>query len=212
VHSSGLRRGNPGLQAGVKGVSATPGNAHQGRNRGNSPPPKVKIRYRQRCHTRGYVHQGRARHVPGHMRHIPATGIVVVFAAGLTLTACGQAATTTAPSPAPASASAIKAKAARAAAAVNAKATACSNRPHAGDIYVRQVIPGEPPAAQALGGGFVWDYSTSTCDSTTQLSMQTALGDPGTCTQVASVASNPGYDPDAAPPLRGVVAEAGPAC
>ena len=104
-----------------------------------------------------------------------------------------------------------KAKAARTA----DPATACGSRPNAsGDIYVWIKTPGVQPLAQQLGGEWVWNSATHTCQTSVQLMISSAPRTPGNCTQVGYVADNPGYDPNATPakPLKVVAGEIGPAC
>lgn len=164
---------------------------------------------------RGAHQTGRSRVIPV-VTYKQALATVAAIAGGLTVAACSQTGTTamsasSAPSSSPA---------AKAAATPNSHATAnaadtCDARPNAsGDIFVRMITPGQAPVAQALGGEWRWDYTTSTCDTSVQMMIATAPTGPGSCTQVGYASSNPGYNPDAtpAPPLKKVVASAGPAC
>jgi hypothetical protein len=76
------------------------------------------------------------------------------------------------------------------------------------------ITPGQPPEAQELGGEWRWDFTTNRCLTSVQFMIATAPVTDGNCTQVGYVADNPGYNVNAvsAPPLKNVVAEAGPAC
>lgn len=150
------------------------------------------------------------------MRHKPILMAAAIVAGGLTVAACSQTGTTAAPaSSAPSSSPAAKAAATPKAHATADAADSCDARPNAsGDIFVRMITPGQAPVAQQLGGEWRWDYTTSTCDTSVQMMIATAPTGPGSCTQVGYASSNPGYNPDAtpAPPLKKVVASAGPAC
>jgi hypothetical protein len=91
----------------------------------------------------------------------------------------------------------------------------CERRPDAsGDILVRITTNGQPAATQQLGGAWIWNTRTHACDTPVQAVISTASGNAGNCTQVAYVASNPGYQlrVSPAPPLKKVVAARGPAC
>lgn len=92
---------------------------------------------------------------------------------------------------------------------------ACDKRGFAsGDIYVRMLSPGIQWTAQELGGEWVWNVSLDKCLTSVQMTIATAPGSAGNCTQVGYAANNPGYDPNAAvaAPLMHVAAQAGPAC
>ena len=91
----------------------------------------------------------------------------------------------------------------------------CEKRGFAsGDIYVRMIEQGQAPVAQELGGEWVWNATLNKCLTSVQMMIATAPQVTGACTQVGYVADNPGYDVNAAsaPPLRNMVAQAGPAC
>jgi hypothetical protein len=91
----------------------------------------------------------------------------------------------------------------------------CGARPpSSGDIFVRMISPDQQPAAQRLGGEWVWNNTTNTCDTSVQMMIATAPKGPGFCTQAALASDNPGYNADAspAPPLKKVVASTGAAC
>jgi hypothetical protein len=68
--------------------------------------------------------------------------------------------------------------------------------------------------AQEIGGGWDWNVIAKKCMTSTQMIIAGAPTEAGNCTQVALASSNPGYNPDAtpAPPLKHVIAEAGPGC
>jgi hypothetical protein len=91
----------------------------------------------------------------------------------------------------------------------------CEARPDSsGDLLVRITTNGQPAATQQLGGAWVWDAKTSTCNSAVDAAISTASGNAGDCTEVAYAASNPGYKltVSPAPKLKKVVASKGPAC
>ncbi len=95
---------------------------------------------------------------------------------------------------------------------------ACYKRPvaplAAGGIFVRMLVPTLGWQAQELGGGWIWNVTARKCMTSVQMMIAGAPTEAGNCTQVAYVASNPRYDPDATPakPLKKVIAEAGPGC
>ena len=134
-------------------------------------------------------------------------GLTAVAAAAV-LTGCGgpsgPSRTTTAdrpPSPTPSAAASTRAE--------------CEGRPDAsGDILVRVTTNGQPAVTQQLGGAWTWNTRTHRCDTPVQAVLSTASGNAGSCTQVAYVATNPGYRMSAAPapPLRKIVATKGRAC
>ena len=91
----------------------------------------------------------------------------------------------------------------------------CERQPDAsGDILVRMTTNGQPAITQQLGGAWTWNTRTRRCDTPVQAVLSTASGNAGSCTQVAYVASNPGYRLAAspAPPLKKILAAKGPAC
>ncbi|HEY2520325.1 MAG TPA: hypothetical protein VGJ19_09460 [Streptosporangiaceae bacterium] len=91
----------------------------------------------------------------------------------------------------------------------------CEGRPDAsGDILVRMTTNGQPAVTQQLGGAWTWNTRTHRCDTPVQAVLSTASGNAGSCTQVAYVATNPGYRMSVAPapPLRKIVATKGRAC
>jgi hypothetical protein len=91
----------------------------------------------------------------------------------------------------------------------------CESRPDAsGDILVRMTTNGQPAVTQQLGGGWTWNTRSRRCDTPVQAVLATASANAGSCTQVAYVASNPGYrmSVSPAPALKEVVASKGPAC
>jgi hypothetical protein len=101
------------------------------------------------------------------------------------------------------------------AAKAGSAASKCGARqPSSGDIFVRMISPGQQPAAQRLGGEWVWNNTTNTCDTSVQMMIATAPKGAGFCTQVALASDNPGYNADAspAPPLKKVVASTGGSC
>ncbi len=73
---------------------------------------------------------------------------------------------------------------------------------------------GTATVAQQLGGGWVWNVSTGKCLTSVQMIIAGALSVDGACTWVGYVADNAGYNVNGtpAPPLRNVIAAAGPAC
>jgi len=83
-----------------------------------------------------------------------------------------------------------------------------------GDIIVRIVTPNVAPAAMVLGGGWVFNEATSTCQTSVDWQISTAPTGAGFCTQVALAAENPGYDVNADPPaeLKHVIRQAGEGC
>jgi hypothetical protein len=131
-----------------------------------------------------------------------------VLATAAVLTGCGGASspsrTTVAgrpPSPTPSAVASTKAE--------------CESRPDAsGDILVRMTTNGQPAVTQQLGGAWSWNTRTHRCDTPVQAVLSTASGNAGSCTQVAYVASNPGYrmSVSPAPPLKKILAAKGPAC
>jgi hypothetical protein len=91
----------------------------------------------------------------------------------------------------------------------------CEQRPDAsGDILVRITTNGQPAVTQQMGGAWTWNTRTHACETPVQAVISTASGNAGNCTQVAYVASNPGYQLTVtpAPPLKKVTAAKGPAC
>jgi len=140
-------------------------------------------------------------------RHPASTATVSTTAPATTEAATQQATTKAAARPK----ASRKARAAR----TPDPAAACDSRPNAsGDIYVWMKTPGVQPLAQQLGGEWLWNSVTHTCQTSVQLMISSAPQTPGNCTQVGYVADNPGYDPNATPakPLKVVAAEIGPAC
>ena len=131
-----------------------------------------------------------------------------VLAAAAVLAGCGGAPnrsqTTTVdrpPSPTPSATASTRAE--------------CEGRSDAsGDILVRTTTNGQPAVTQQFGGAWTWNTRTHRCDTPVQAVLSTASGNAGSCTQVAYVASNPGYRLAAspAPPLKKVVAAKGRAC
>jgi hypothetical protein len=105
------------------------------------------------------------------------------------------------PSPTPSAAASTKAE--------------CESKPDAsGDILVRMTTNGQPAVTQQLGGAWTWNTRTHRCDTPVQAVLSTASGNAGSCTQVAYVASNPGYrlTTAPAPPLKKILGAKGPAC
>ena len=131
-----------------------------------------------------------------------------ILATAAVLTGCGCpsspgriAAVDRPPSPAPSAAASTRAE--------------CEDRPDAsGDILVRITTNGQPAVTQQFGGAWTWNSRSHRCETPVQAVLSTASGNAGSCTQVAYVASNPGYRLAAspAPPLKKVVAAKGPAC
>ncbi len=131
-----------------------------------------------------------------------------VLAAAAVLTGCGgtpnPGRTTSVdrpPSPTPSAAASTKAE--------------CEARPDAsGDILVRMTTNGQPAVTQQLGGAWTWNTRSHRCDTPVQAVLSTASGNAGSCTQVAYVASNPGYRLTVAPapPLKKILGAKGPAC
>ena len=98
---------------------------------------------------------------------------------------------------------------------LSAAEKSCSTRSTAaGDIYVRTVKHGGAPHAQRLGPQWGWDYTTTKCLTSAEMTVATAPEQAGDCTQVGYVIKNPGYDVKATRPtqLKHLAAEAGPAC
>lgn len=89
-----------------------------------------------------------------------------------------------------------------------------ARKPSSGDIIVRMITPGQQPVAQRLGGEWLWNNTTKTCQSSLEFMISTAPPGTGFCTQVALASSNPGYKVDAtpAPPLKKVLGSKGGAC
>ena len=81
-----------------------------------------------------------------------------------------------------------------------------------GDLLVRMITPGQPAITQELGGEWIWNSTTKTCDTSVQMMIFTAPTTPGDCTQVGYVADNPGYNQNAtpAPPLDEITASKRP--
>jgi len=92
--------------------------------------------------------------------------------------------------------------------ATTTPAAACT-LPDTQDVLVRYIVPGLQANAQELGEVFL-----AQCESTLDYIAQTAPTGDGYCTQVAWVADNPGYNPDAvpAPPLKKVIEAIGGSC
>ncbi len=111
-------------------------------------------------------------------------------------------------------AAAAKAAADQAAAAKAAAdpASACLMRPaQYGDLILRFSDPGVPPTAQVLGGGWAFNHATNTCQNGPDFLLAGVATGDGHCGQVATAASNPGYNADAspAPPLMAVLVSKG---
>lgn len=78
-------------------------------------------------------------------------------------------------------------------------------------MLVRMKVPGLDWAAQRLGGGYVWSYSSNDCQTAPDWVLATISTDPGYCAQVAWATDNPTYDETAVParPLRELIATKG---
>lgn len=115
-----------------------------------------------------------------------------------------QAATARADQDAASKAAAAQAAAAKAAAD---PASACLMRPaQYGDLILRVSDPGVPPTAQVLGGGWAYNHDTNTCQNGPDFLLAGVAPGDGHCGQVATAASNPGYNADTSPaPLLSVV-------
>jgi len=103
---------------------------------------------------------------------------------------------------------ASKAAAAQAAATAKADpASVCLMRPaQYGDLILRVSDPGVPPTAQVLGGGWAYNHDTNTCQNGPDFLLAGVAPGDGHCGQVATAASNPGYNADTSPaPLLSVV-------
>jgi hypothetical protein len=89
-----------------------------------------------------------------------------------------------------------------------------AQRDSSADILVRMTTNGQPAVTQQLGGAWIWDAKTSTCQTPVEAVISAASANAGNCTEVAYAASNPGYKltVSPAPPLKKVVASKGPAC
>lgn len=91
-------------------------------------------------------------------------------------------------------------------------ASACLMRPaQYGDLILRFSDPGVPPTAQLLGGGWAFNHATNTCQNGPDFLLAGVATGDGHCGQVATAASNPGYNADAspAPPLMAVLVSKG---
>jgi hypothetical protein len=133
------------------------------------------------------------------MKLIPSLAAVVALAA---LTACGSpsASSPAAAPPSPAHAAVAKAKA--------APSPACKLTTTF-DYIERDDDPGASVMADEIGNT---DYSD--CKSSLADFAATAGQASGECTTIALASSNPGYDVNEvpAPPLKDVIASAGPGC
>lgn len=69
--------------------------------------------------------------------------------------------------------------------------------PLRGDILVWVKPEGDVAAAQALGGGWSWNYVANECQDSVQWNL--AVNPTGGCTRVALSTDNPGYNTDADP-------------
>ena len=89
-----------------------------------------------------------------------------------------------------------------------------ARRDSSADILVRVTTNGQPAVTQQLGGAWIWDAKTRTCDTAVEAVISAAAANAGSCTEIAYAASNPGYKltVSPAPPLKKVVASKGPAC
>ena len=129
---------------------------------------------------------------------------------GSTSQATPPPAATTAAAPATTAAHAARA----AAKATPDPSAACERRPASGDILLRMLVPTLGWQAQRLGGEWSWNATLRKCLTSAEMMIATAPTEAGNCTQVAYASTNPGYNPDAtpAPPLKKVIAQAGPGC
>jgi len=96
------------------------------------------------------------------------------------------------------------------AATTSAAETACDSKPAGPEVYVRTVLPGASTVAQELGGEYHWVQGH--CLDVTDFTAATAGTASGECTTIGYVSQNPGYNANAAPPLKDIASEAGPGC
>ncbi len=80
-----------------------------------------------------------------------------------------------------------------------------------GDLILRFSDPGVPPTAQVLGGGWAYNHATDTCQNGPDFLLASVAPGDGHCGQVATAASNAGYNADTspAPPLNAVLVSKG---
>jgi hypothetical protein len=98
---------------------------------------------------------------------------------------------------------------AKAKAVSSPKAASPSDCPDRPDIYLWMRTDGVPDSAQRLGGTTI-----TTCEPSYKMLMAAAPTTPGSCTEIAQVSDNPGYDENATPAkrLKKVEYSVGPAC
>jgi len=134
--------------------------------------------------------------------------LAVALAAPFALAACASAASPAAPPPSPTLTSSPSPAATAAQATARPAAPACKLKIRF-DYIVRSAEAGTPAIAQLIG-----NVDLGNCTPTLKDFARTAGQGPGECTTIARARANPGYDVNAvpAPPLRRVLASAGPGC
>jgi hypothetical protein len=132
-----------------------------------------------------------------------------LLAAALTLTACASVGSSTSPPPSPTLTPGPSPAVTAARATATPAASAACGLKTTFDYIVRTTEPGVPAAAQEIGNVDLGNCTPALADFA-----QTAGQAQGECTTIARARANRGYDVNAvpAPPLRRVLASAGPGC
>jgi hypothetical protein len=146
--------------------------------------------------------------------YIVATSWVRLAALGVLLVVCVMGCQTSHPAKKASAPATTPATSSTRTSTAAAESKCRARKPSSGDIIVRMITPGQQAVAQRLGGQWLWNHTTQTCQTSTRLVISAASGGAGFCTQVALAASNPAYNADAtpAPPLKKVIASKGGSC